>query len=301
VGNKTIANGILGDYKMAKAKQKKQTVKTVKKKWYEIQSQGYFQNKLGESLLDDPQKLVGRKMKVNLMDLTNNVRMQQITLKYVVEKLEGDKGMAVWKDYEMSPTFLKRMIRRRTTRIDSSFIARTQDNQLIRIKPMVIARNNLSTPLRSEIRKATIQFFAEKIMGLQQHEVLGAVISGGMQKELKKKLSTYAPIKSVEVRVIRTVASGRPISLEAISSKGGSVKKITKLTKKLKREMKKGEAQEDELDEEFDDDLEEELIEDDSDEIEEFDESDEEKKSGEEDDTDEPADAEQDDSDDEKK
>jgi ribosomal protein S3AE len=54
---------------MAKGKQKKQTVKTVKKKWYEIQAQGYFQNKLGEILLDDPQKLVGRKMKVNLMDL----------------------------------------------------------------------------------------------------------------------------------------------------------------------------------------------------------------------------------------
>jgi len=236
---------------MAKGKQKKQTVKTVKKKWYEIQAQGYFQNKLGEILLDDPQKLVGRKMKVNLMDLTNNVRMQQITLKYVVDKLEGDKGMAVWKDYEMSPTFLKRIIRRRTTRIDSSFIAKTQDNQLVRIKPMIIARNKLSTPLRSEIRKATIQFFAEKIMNLQQHEILGAVISGSMQKELKKKLSTYAPIKSVELRVIRTVKTGKPVNLESISSKGSSVKKITKLTKKLKREMKKGEE---ESEEEFDED-----------------------------------------------
>jgi hypothetical protein len=132
------------------------------------------------------------------------------------------------------------------------------------MKPMIIARNKISTPLRSEIRKTTMQFFAEKIMNLQQHEILGAVISGSMQKDLKKKLALYAPIKSVELRVINTVTSGKPINLETISSKGGSVKKITKLTKKLKREMKKGEEEsEEEIDEDEDlEELEEELEED---------------------------------------
>ncbi|MFT4309573.1 MAG: hypothetical protein ACMXYL_03745 [Candidatus Woesearchaeota archaeon] len=279
---------------MAKGKQKKQTVKTVKKKWYEIQAQGYFQNKLGEILLDDPQKVVGRKMKVNLMDLTNNIRMQQITLTYEVEKLEGDKGMAVWKHYQMSPTFLKRIIRRRTTRIDSSFIAKTQDDKLVRVKPMIIARNRLSTPLRSEIRKASIQYFAEKIAELQQHEILGSVISGSMQKELKKKLSSYAPIKSVELRVIETVKSGKPVNLESIGTKGSSVKKITKLTKKMKRELRKENEEseedesegleedleadiEDEMEDELEEELDEELEDDAEDEDEKIDENDEEK------------------------
>ena len=221
---------------MAAAK-KKQVVKTVKKKWYGIYSTGHFDNvKIGETLLDDPQKIVGKPVKVNLMSLTNNIRQQQVLLHYSVDKLEGDKGLASWKGLELNSGFLKRIVRRRTTRIDDSLVLKTSDDKLVRVKPMIITRHNISTTLKSEIRKAAIKFLVERIGGMDYNSILSNTINLSIQKDLRNSLTKFCPIKTVEIRVVEALKEGNPLTLEALRGEKKSTKQITKISKKARKQ-----------------------------------------------------------------
>jgi len=221
---------------MAAAK-KKQVVKTVKKKWYGIYSTGHFDNvKIGETLLDDPQKIVGKPVKVNLMSLTNNMRQQQVLLHYSVDKLEGDKGLASWKGLELNSGFLKRIVRRRSTRIDDSLVLKTNDEKLVRVKPMIITRHNISTTLKSEIRKAAIKFLVERIGSMDFNSILSNTINLSIQKDLKNALLKFCPIKTVEIRVVEALKEGKPLTLESLRGEKKSTKQITKMSRKARKQ-----------------------------------------------------------------
>lgn len=231
---------------------RKQTVKLVKKKWYDIATTGHFDNvKVGETYLDDANKLIGKPIAVNVMNLTGNFKQNQITLDYTVTKLEGDKGIAEFKGYRLSPSFLKRMIRRNSTRVDHSFIARTSDG-LVRLKPMIIARNHISTDLKNEVRKAATIMLLNKVASMKTEEVLANLLSSSIQRDLKKELSTLCPIKLVEVRVMEKVKSGTPLTAESVQLRGFSTKKIRKTVKRAASGSAADESEEESVDAEED-------------------------------------------------
>ena len=212
---------------------RKQTVKLVKKKWYDVVTTGHFDNvKVGETLLDDANKLIGKPVAVNLMNLTGNFKQNQITLDYRVTAIEGDKGLAEFRAYRLSPSFIKRIVRRRSTRIDHSFIVKTADDQLLRIKPMIIARNQVSTQLKNEIRKAATISLIRTINAMRTEEVLAHLLNLTIQRDLKKELSPFCPIKLIEIRVIEKVKSGTPLTVESVQTRGFSTKKIVKTVKR---------------------------------------------------------------------
>ncbi len=220
-------------------KGRKQTVKLVKKKWYDIYSSGYYNNiKIGETLLPEPQKMIGKNIKIILMNITNNIRQQHIDLYYKVEKIEGEKGIAEWKGYELNPAYVKRFVRRRTTRIDHSFVVKTKDEKLMRIKPLIITRHKVSSTLKSEIRKAAVAFLVERINNLNKDEILGEIINKKLTNDLKNELKSYAPIKIVEIRSIKETNRGKIITLEEVKTKKVATKKITKTVKKVMKKTR---------------------------------------------------------------
>lgn len=251
---------------------RKQTVKLVKKKWYDIVTSGHFDNvKVGETLLDDSNKLVGKPVAVNVMNLTGNYKQQSITLDYRVTKVEGDKGIAEFRSFRLSPSFIKRIVRRRSTRIDHSFVAKTKDGELLRLKPMIIARNHISTDLKNEIRKAATISLIKKVSSMSVDEVLGSLLALNVQRELKRELSEFCPIKLVEIRMAEKVDSGVPLTVESVQTRGFSTKKIRKSAKRGSSK-KKDDSEEEEIDP--NEELEVEESEDETDEaVEEFDDS----------------------------
>jgi small subunit ribosomal protein S3Ae len=212
---------------------RKQTVKLVKKKWYDIVTTGHFDTvKVGETLLDDANKIIGKPVAVNLMNLTGNYKQNQITLDYRVTAIEGDKGLAEFRAYRLSPSFIKRIVRRRSTRIDHSFIVKSADGQLLRIKPMIIARNQISTQLKNELRKAATISLIKTIEAMRTEEVLAHLLNLTIQRDLKKELSSFCPIKLIEIRTIEKVKSGTPLTVESVQARGFSTKKIRKTVKR---------------------------------------------------------------------
>ena len=66
--------------------------KIKKKKWVKIIAPKLFNEKhLGEISLVDPMLVIGRKIKVNLMEITNDMKKQNTEIGFKVAKLQDDK------------------------------------------------------------------------------------------------------------------------------------------------------------------------------------------------------------------
>lgn len=190
---------------MAKAKRKdnKELMKWKKKKWVEIISPSLFRNNtIGETNVFEESSILGKKVSVNMMNLTGDFKKQHLTAKFVINGLKDKKANTFLYGYEMSPTSIKRMVRRRKDRIDDSFLTETSDNKKVRVKPLIITRNNVSAAMQTALRRNTRIVIMNYLKKHKYDDFVNNVVSRKLQNEMKKKLSKIAPLRAFEMRSV---------------------------------------------------------------------------------------------------
>ena len=187
---------------MAKSSKKVKTIdKWRKKKFYSLFAPKLFQEReLGQSAAYEPTNLLGRRVPVNLMVLTGNVKKQHINVTFKVVKVQGDSAYTDISKYEIVAAAIKRKVRRQKDRIDNSFKAVTKDNKLVRIKPMIITVSKTSRAVRSELRKALKRFLTNFMAKNDYDSLMNDIINEKLQKEAKFSLSKIAPLRSIDIR-----------------------------------------------------------------------------------------------------
>lgn len=188
---------------MAKPIRTKKTKKAlnIKKRWVTILAPDIF-NKMpiGESTVSDPEKLVGRRVKVNLMKLTRNMRQQNINIKFRITRISDGNALTETIRYDMNPSSIKRFVKRRISRLDESFIVFTADNRQIRLKPMIITKSKVRGLVKADLRKVIIEHLTREIKNKSYTVFLKEIISNRLQKDLQKVLNKIYPIRIVAIR-----------------------------------------------------------------------------------------------------
>src|SRR3989338_9173251 len=145
-------------------KQEKSAVKAVKKKWYRLLAPKIFGGEvLGESLVAEPGLLSGRVVEANLMNLTGDIKQQTVSLKFRVCSVSNEEAATELISYEVAPVAVKRFVRRAVNRIDESFMVRTSDSRIFRIKPFVLTRTETKGSVRKAIRRALISSIMDEV------------------------------------------------------------------------------------------------------------------------------------------
>ena len=197
---------------------KKQTRQKLRKKvWVQFVAPKLFNNVLlGESPVYEPQELVGRHIQANLMTLTNDVKKQSITLKFRATKVVDSKLATELVSFSLNPASIKRMIGRGISRIDESFIVKTSDGKLIRIKAVLVTYGKASSVVLKNLRRNFISHIIRDINKLGFEDFVSMAIGQKFQVELKKRLNKIFPIKSVEIKNFEVVNSGEPLKLTVV-------------------------------------------------------------------------------------
>ncbi|MFC1800874.1 hypothetical protein ACFLZB_00205 [Nanoarchaeota archaeon] len=185
---------------MAKVKAKV-TTKVKKKYWFPIIAPKQFHNKeLGEIHLINPEKAINRTLRINLQNLTESMRDQNVYIKFRITSASGNNLNTEPIGYFMVPASIKRMVRRHSDRIDESFVIETADKKKARFKFILVTLNNTKRSVNTSIRKALLENISQEIPKMTFEEVLSKLIPHRLQNELKKKLSKVYPVKIVEVK-----------------------------------------------------------------------------------------------------
>src|SRR3989338_9986981 len=120
-------------------------VKVAKKEWYQILAPKLFNGAvIGETLVYNPQDMLGKNVSENLMNLTNDIKRQNTKVNFEVVNVENNKAITEIIGYMIIPSSIKRLVRKNVEKMDMSFTCSTKDNKNLRIKPLIIARSAIS-------------------------------------------------------------------------------------------------------------------------------------------------------------
>ncbi len=176
-------------------------VKKKKKVWLSIYSPDFMGNIfLGESFVYGKEDLMGKTLNLNLATVTNDMKKQNINVSFRVIGVEDGKGQTQLVNYLLSPSYIKRLIRRKRNKIEDSFLVKTRDGKVVRIKPIAITNNETYNSIVMRIRAGMKDMVRRAVKEKTYEEFIVDILALKFQKEMKDKLNKIYPLKYVDVR-----------------------------------------------------------------------------------------------------
>jgi len=179
-------------------KQKRKTVAVKKKQWIRILSPE--KKELGESHVEDPNTLIGRKVKVNLMSYMGSPKNRKFNVKFLITDLNGGSANTRICGFETQPTALKMVVKKGSDRVDHTFNIKTKNKESLIIKPIITTRRNVSAAVKTSIRKLFEELITKEANRLSTDQIFNDVIFQKIQRNLKKELSKIYPIKGISIK-----------------------------------------------------------------------------------------------------
>ena len=178
-----------------------QVVKLKKKQWYPIIAPKQFDNVvIGETLVNEPNAMLGKTLSHSLMNLTNDVKRQNTSIHFKVVEVESNKAKTIIIGYEIIPSSVKRFVRRSSEKIDLSFNCETSDNVFLRVKPWVIAKNDIKGSVAAKLRNNIVAFLIKTIKKMTYEEFINDLISHKIQAMMRETMTKIYPLKVCEIR-----------------------------------------------------------------------------------------------------
>ena len=170
------------------------------KNWYQILSPSLFNNvPVAETLAETPDSLIGRVTEVSLQDLTNDFRKSHIKLLFTVDSVEQNTAHTQLKGSVLTSDYLRRMIRRRKSRVDGVFQVQTRDGALLRVKPFAIAEKRIQSSQKKLIRNTMDEVISKEGKAKTLNAFIRDCLEGKIGSEIYKHCKIYYPVKRIEI------------------------------------------------------------------------------------------------------
>lgn len=179
------------------------SLKKGKKKWFPIVAPEEFNNiEIGETLAYTEDELIGRRLNVNLMNLIGDPKRQSMEISLKINRIDSQTARTETMGYSLMKTYVKRLSRKDTKKIDVSFIFDLEGNGKVAIKPVIVTRAKTYRSVITALRKKTYDFLSDYCKKNSFDKVLDSVINNQLQKDLKKALNKIYPVSLCQFRVV---------------------------------------------------------------------------------------------------
>lgn len=185
---------------MARRSQRKAESRKAKQ-WYKVIGPEMFgRTPVGETISNDPTRIVGRVIETTLGELTNNFSKQNTKLKFRVDRVAGDSAYTKFVGHEMTTDYIRSLVKRRTSRIDSIVDVTTTDGYQVRVKPSCFTVKRARANQVKSIRELSKQVVLAKAVGLDLNQLIQEVVLGKLSLDIYKEAKAVYPLRRVEVR-----------------------------------------------------------------------------------------------------
>ena len=199
--------------KMSKTEVKKKVsrIKSVKKAWFRIVAPKLFaQKEIGETYLASAEVAIGRFVKVNLRELTGNIKDQNAYIRFQIVSASGSSLETKIMGYELTSSCVKRMVRKNCDRMDDYFVVVTKDGVKLVVKTLMLTTHKTHRSVQSQLRVMLQKGIREEASKNEFEAFMLNLSSSKMQFGLKKRLSKLYPLKEAAVRVLQVKGVGTP-------------------------------------------------------------------------------------------
>ena len=171
------------------------------KEWYKVHAPKMFNEaEIGDTPSADPEYVIGRTVEVTVQDLTGDFSKMHIKLRFKVNATEGMDAKTVFIGHDLTSDYVRRLTRRRKTKTDHVVDFYTKDGFKYRIKTMSIADRRIQSSQEEGMRAIIAETLTNMGKEMTLSEIVKAIISGTLSRDLAKACHVIIPIKRIEIR-----------------------------------------------------------------------------------------------------
>ena len=170
------------------------------KGWYKIHVPEVFgKTYIGDTISSDPATVEGRILQTTLGEIIQDYTKQHIKIRVKVTGVTGDAAYTEFVGHELTRDYMRSMVKRRTSRVDTILPVKTKDGTILRITMtcLTLTRANLSQV--HAIRSAMSQFVLSYAAQREFPAFVKEMVSGEVTKELFKLVKPIYPVRRVEI------------------------------------------------------------------------------------------------------
>jgi len=186
---------------MAKKKQVGRRVEGWKaKSWFKVHTPDTLGKVyIGDTIANDSESVVGRIMNATLGEITNDYAKQHMKMSFKIANVTGDAAYTEFVGHEVTRDYLRSLVKRRSSRIDTIVPVTTKDGKKVRLTvcTYTFARANISQ--EHAIRNAIAQGVAAQAQAWDLTTLLNGIVSGEISRDLFKAVKTIYPTRRVEI------------------------------------------------------------------------------------------------------
>lgn len=180
--------------------------KTKAKQWIKVLAPPVFGSKeIAETLSNDPQKIVGRRLIVSAIDILNDYNKYYLKISFKIKEVKEGKAITEFDGFECTRDYIARMVVRRVRRIDYVIDGKTKDNKKLRVKMIAVTRRDIKKIAEKAMRKKMKDIILETLSSNNFDDVIKKLISDKFKEEVKETLRKIYPIRYFEFRKVEVL------------------------------------------------------------------------------------------------
>jgi len=236
------------------AKAAQDSKKAKKKKWFPIIAPESFQSKIiGEVLLEDASVLMNRSVKVNMMQLMGDMKKQNVNVMFRVNDVKDGKAFTQAVKFEVSAFSLKRLAKREKDKLSDSFVIKTADGKLVRLKSVMITNAMTNGAVLATLIKTCRAVCKELINKIKFEQLIIDLVTYKFQKEVRESLHKVYPLRNFDIKMLALETKKKKETVEEEMLMKLKKEKDKKLAEKAEEEeAQKSKGQQSDKEEETD-------------------------------------------------
>ena len=178
------------------------------KQWYNILAPHMFgKTKVAETLADDPNKMIGRKVEASFQTFTDDFSKAHIKLNFKVSSVKGLDAQAIFTGHSMTSDYMRRIIRRKQSKVEGIYDVKTKDDVRLRVKPVVLTGRRIKASQKRLIRACMNQVILEEAKKNKFDKFVKAMLDGNLGREMYSACKKIFPVKRIELCKSRVMSA----------------------------------------------------------------------------------------------
>lgn len=182
------------------------------KEAYTIISPKIFgEREVGTTFASEPKLIIGRKIILSALELTENVNKYYLKFLFKINKVEGNKAFTEFYGTECLQDYISRMVVRRVRRIDIVQDILTKDEVKLRVKSMCTLSRKAKSSVQSSVSKRIGEVIKQEIESRNLEDFVKDLVSDEIRARVLVEARKIYPVRNFEVRKVEVLPARKMV------------------------------------------------------------------------------------------
>jgi len=189
------------------------------KRWYTVFApEQYDRAELGQTVADEPEKVIGRTIETTLGELTDDAGANNTKLTFKITDVGSDAAYTEFVKHELTRDYLRSLVRRGASKVDATITVLTTDDYRVRVQPVAFTTKKADRSQEQAIRRIMIDIVEDAAAERDFQSFVESAVEGRLSSAVYGEAKTVYPLRRVEIQKLTLEARPEEVAAEEEAS-----------------------------------------------------------------------------------